>query len=396
LRAAEVLREGLALWRGPAYADLDGLASLQGEIARLGELRLRAMEDRIGFELAAGRHAEVLPELESLVHEHPLRERLWGHLMLASYRAGQQADALAVFETARRILVEELGIDPSPELRRLQEQILRQDPSLELRGRPLRGYQVLERIGEGAFGVVYRAIQPQVGREVAIKSIHSHLANDPGFIRQFEREAQLVARLEHPHVVPLYDYWRDADGAFLVMRFFRRGNLRLWMEQDGGLAPREASSILDQAAAALSAAQGQGIVHGDVKPENVLFDEEGTVPLRPPLWPELPVPEFMGGPSRLQVPREVLQLHRRPREPVDASNVLGYEPSSRGVRLRSGAEGRSRRVVGRELEPRPALRGEDRAGHTHSDRRTPGEAGQVVASWPWRPPHGDRSYCRPP
>ncbi len=275
-RAAEALSEGLALWRGPAFADLEGLASLQGEIARLGELRLRAIEDRIGFELAVGRQEHVLGELELLVHEHPLRERLWEHLMLARFRAGRQGDALAAFDAARRVLADELGVDPSPELRRLQEQILRQDPSLELRGQPLRGYQLLVRIGDGAFGVVYRALQPQVGREVAIKSIHTDLANDPDFIRRFEREAQLVARLEHPQVVPLYDYWRDADGAYLVMRFLRGGSLRQLIEKDGGLAPQEASSILDQIAEALSAAHRQGIIHRDVKPENVLLDEEGN------------------------------------------------------------------------------------------------------------------------
>ncbi len=274
-RAAEVLNEGLALWRGPAFADLEGFASLQGEIARLGELRLRGIEDRIGFELAAGRQERVLGELELLAHEHPLRERLWEHLMLARYRAGRQGDALAAFDAARRVLADELGVDPSPELRRLQEQILRQDPSLELRGRPVRGYELLERIGDGAFGVVYRALQPQVGREVAIKSIHSELANDPGFIRRFEREAQLVARLEHPHVVPLYDYWRDADGAYLVMRFLRGGSLRQRIEKDGGLSAQETSSVLDQIAEALSAAHRQGIIHRDVKPENVLLDEEG-------------------------------------------------------------------------------------------------------------------------
>ena len=275
-RAAEVLSEGLALWRGPAFADLEGLASLQGEIARLGELKLQALEDRIGFELAAGRQQGVLGELELLVHEHPLRERLWEHLMLARYRAGRQGDALAAFDAARLVLADELGVDPSPELRRLQEQILRQDPSLELRGQPLRGYQLLERIGDGAFGAVYRALQPQVGREVAIKSIHAELANDPGFIRRFEREAQLVARLEHPHVVPLYDYWRDADGAYLVMRFLRGGSLRERLEKDGSLAALEASSILDQIAEALSAAHRQGIIHRDVRPENVLLDDEGN------------------------------------------------------------------------------------------------------------------------
>jgi len=275
-RAANVLRDALALWRGSAYADLDELPSLQGEIARLEELRLCAIEDRIGAELAAGRHVDILGELESLVRDHPLREQLWGHLMLACYRAGRQGDALTAFDSARRMLAEELGVDPSPELRRLQEQILRQDPSLELRGQPLRGYRLLERVGEGSFGVVYQALQPQVGREVAIKSIHQDLANDPGFIRRFEREAQLVARLEHPHIVPLYDYWRDADGAYLVMRFLRGGSLRQAIAKDGALDPDNISKALDQIAEALSAAHAQGIVHRDVKPENVLLDQEGN------------------------------------------------------------------------------------------------------------------------
>ena len=275
-RAANVLRDALALWRGSPYADLNELPSLEGEIARLEELRLRAIEDRIGAELAAGRHEGALGELEALVRDHPLREQLWGHLMLACYRAGRQGDALEAFDTARRMLAEELGVDPSPELRRLQEQILQQDPSLELRGQPLRGYRLLERIGEGSFGVVYRALQPQVGREVAIKSIHLDLANDPGFIRRFEREAQLVARLEHPYVVPLYDYWRDADGAYLVMRFLRGGSLRQAIEKDGFPLPEGISKALDQIAEALSAAHHQGIVHRDVKPENVLLDEEGN------------------------------------------------------------------------------------------------------------------------
>ena len=105
----------------------------------------------------------------------------------------------------------------------MHERVLRQDPDLELKGKALRGYRLLEPLGEGAFGVVYRATQPQIGRDVAIKAIHPELANHPDFVRRFEREAQIVARLEHPHIVPLYDYWREPAGAFLVMRYLREG-----------------------------------------------------------------------------------------------------------------------------------------------------------------------------
>src|SRR5215813_2621847 len=91
--------------------------------------------------------------------------------------------------------------------------------------RVVRGYELHDCIGTGGFGAVYRASQPVVGREVAIKVIRSDYANQPEFIRRFEIEAQLVARLEHPYIVPLYDYWREPDGAYLVMRYLRGGGL---------------------------------------------------------------------------------------------------------------------------------------------------------------------------
>lgn len=275
-RAIATLREAIALWRGPALDDLADQASLRPDIARLEESHVAAIEDRVAADLTMGRHRELVPELETLVGHHPFRERLWGQLMVALYRSGRQAEALAAYQRVRKILVEELGIDPSPELQRLEEQILKQDGELELPGEPLRGYRLIERIGEGAFGVVYRAHQPQVGREVAIKSIHYELANDPEFVRRFEREARLIARLEHPHIVPLYDYWRDPDGAYLVMRFFRGGSLRARIDRSGPLAPDEAAGILERVAQALAAAHRQGVVHRDVKPENVLLDEDGN------------------------------------------------------------------------------------------------------------------------
>ena len=129
--AAEKLREALALWRGPALADLAYQPFAQAEIARLGELRLAALEQRIDADLATGRHAELVGELEGLVNEHPLRERLRRHLMLALYRSGRQAEALESYREARRKLSEELGLQPSEELKQLEQAILEHDPALE-------------------------------------------------------------------------------------------------------------------------------------------------------------------------------------------------------------------------------------------------------------------------
>jgi DNA-binding SARP family transcriptional activator len=133
--AAGKLREALALWRGAPLADFVYAAFAQQEIARLEELRVSALEARIEAELALGHHAGLVAELEALTARHPLRERLRGHLMLALYRSGRQAEALEAYEAGRRALDESLGLEPSETLKRLQKAILVHDPSLE-RGLP--------------------------------------------------------------------------------------------------------------------------------------------------------------------------------------------------------------------------------------------------------------------
>jgi predicted ATPase/DNA-binding SARP family transcriptional activator len=130
--AADQLAVGLGLWRGPLLADLDEVAALAPERARLEALRLTALEDRVEADLALGGHGGLVAELEGLLADHPYRERLWGQLMLALYRSGRQADALQAFHRARQVLDEELGIEPSRWLRRRQEQILLQDAALEV------------------------------------------------------------------------------------------------------------------------------------------------------------------------------------------------------------------------------------------------------------------------
>jgi DNA-binding SARP family transcriptional activator len=130
-RASSRLREALELWRGPALAEFgEPFAAI--ESLRLEELRLACVEDRIDADLALGGHAVLVGELEALVAQHPLRERLRGRLVLALYRSGRQAEALARCRELRRMLADELGIEPCPALRELELRMLRQDPALDV------------------------------------------------------------------------------------------------------------------------------------------------------------------------------------------------------------------------------------------------------------------------
>ncbi|MGH2704902.1 MAG: BTAD domain-containing putative transcriptional regulator [Actinomycetota bacterium] len=129
---SSILRKALSLWRGPPLADFAYEPFAQRDIASLHELRLGAIEDRVEADLALGRHGELVAELEELAGQHPFRERLRVALLLALYRSGRQADALEVYRRAREVLIVELGIEPGPALRDLEQAILRQDPSLDL------------------------------------------------------------------------------------------------------------------------------------------------------------------------------------------------------------------------------------------------------------------------
>ncbi|MBN1813282.1 MAG: protein kinase [Anaerolineae bacterium] len=145
----------------------------------------------------------------------------------------------------------------------------------DLSGRAIRGYELGERIGAGGFGAVYRGVQPLIEREVAVKIILPQYANHPDFIRRFEAEAQLVARLEHPYIVPLYDYWREPGVAYLVMRLLRGGSLGDVLK-NGPLPLETVAVLLEQIGAALHAAHRVGVIHRDLKPANVLLDEDGN------------------------------------------------------------------------------------------------------------------------
>jgi len=179
-----------------------------------------------------------------------------------------QADQPAFVRLARR------KPDPSP--------IPTPPPSLDdigskdLSGSAVRGFNLGERVGTGGYGAVYRATQLTIEREVAIKIILPRYADQPEFIRRFEAEAQLVARLEHPHIVPLYDYWREPGVAYLVMRYLRGGSLQTRLQRDGSLSPDTLLPVLEQICAGLHAAHRAGVIHRDIKPANILLDDDGN------------------------------------------------------------------------------------------------------------------------
>ncbi len=162
-RASARASDALALWRGDAYADFAFESFAQEEIARLEELRLEAEEERIEAELALGRSAEIVGELEALVVAAPLRERRRGQLMLALYRAGRQSDALEAFREARELLVEELGLEPSEELRELERRILRQDPELASAAAPRTESRVSRRL------VTVVAVEPEISLDLDVE-----------------------------------------------------------------------------------------------------------------------------------------------------------------------------------------------------------------------------------
>ena len=278
-RAVETLDEALHLWRGPVFGDLGGEWWARPMVTRLEELRLVALADRLDALTISGWDGRAVAEAASLVDAHPLREQFVERAMRGLHALGQTADAVRVFQRYRSELADRTGLDPSTGIIELERSLIGGadiDEPDHARGRSLRGYVLHELIGEGSFGSVYRATQPGVGRDVAVKVIRAELADDRSFVRRFEAEAQLVARLEHPHVVPLYDFWREPGGAFLVFRLLRGGSADDLLARSGPLDLERATRVLDDVGSALSAAHGSHVVHRDVKPANVLFDEAGV------------------------------------------------------------------------------------------------------------------------
>ena len=270
--ACSMLARALDRWSGQAYADLVDHDAIRPEVARLDEIRMRATERRIEGELAQGHSNEVLADLAVLTTEFPYREHLHGLQILALYRSGRQAEALRHYERTRRRLSEELGIDPSPQLRDLHIRVLEHSPDLDdvgatstaqpPGGAKNRGFRLRECLGKRRDGTVYRAVQSSLGRDVALE------VNDA-----VEVGAPMLATMDHPHLVSVIDAWSEHSTSYIAMPLFS-GTLAQWDTEKW--TEREALLLVTQVGRALQHLHDHGVVHGAVRPDNILLDEEGN------------------------------------------------------------------------------------------------------------------------
>ncbi|MDX1437899.1 MAG: protein kinase, partial [Anaerolineales bacterium] len=276
------LEQAVALYQGDFLADfyLDDSNEFEDWAQVLREAYRRRVLDALEILTAVVMRKKNFAQARQLAEQQleidNLREGSYRQLMEALALSGRREEALAIYQSCRQLLVEELGMEPTHRTTAIYEQIVAGEMRFDIpQTQGVRGYELKEEIGEGSFGTIYRAVQPVINREVAIKVIRRRYANNPEFIRRFEEEARMIAHLEHPYVVPLYDYWRDPEGAYLVMRYLKGGSL-LSLLKNGPLNPEPASKLIDQVAAALGAAHQEGIVHLDIKPANILIDAAGN------------------------------------------------------------------------------------------------------------------------
>ncbi|MGE5072878.1 MAG: protein kinase domain-containing protein, partial [Anaerolineae bacterium] len=259
------LSAALALYEGdllPGFYE-DWVLLERERLQAVFEQKMKVLLDRL---MGQERWAEVVDWGERWIALGHVPEPAYRALMHAHAAFGDVSGVAAVYRRCADALRRELGVEPSGQTRADYERLSKGE---------IRGYELRQLVSTGEFGALYRAYHRLVGREVAIKVIPPQYANQPDFIRRFEAEAQLIARVEHPHILPLYDYWREPDGAYLVMRWMNGGSLRDLLQR-GALSAGRTARLVDQIGAALMAAHRQGLVHGHLKPENILFDDEGN------------------------------------------------------------------------------------------------------------------------
>ena len=273
--AARTLRDALARWGGRPYGDLGDEQWFVGEAQRLVELRRTGLEALMDAELARGRAGEVVGELEALVEEFPLAESFRGQLMTALYRSGRQVEALRAYQRFRTTLVDELGLEPSEALARLERRILDRDPALDPDddGIVLRGYRLEHRLGRGDDGVVWSATQPGEQRDLAIRVYDAERADATEFIATFEEQARRLASLDVDSVVTIRDWWREPGAAYLVMDRLPGTTLEDRL-REAPLDQATTARVVIAAGEALTAAEHVDVAHGRLHAGSIRFDAD--------------------------------------------------------------------------------------------------------------------------
>jgi predicted ATPase len=249
--AARLLGEALELWRGTALSDAPGTEVIAGIRSRLDELRAAAMEDQVDAEIALGLHQRLVPELEVLVADEPLRERRWGQLMLALYRSGRQAEALRAFQRARETLADQLGIEPGPELRRIEAGVLAQDHAL---GAPLAAAASGAPVGAGLRrrGNVRHPISACIGRDDDVKRL-TDLVDRSRLITLTGPGGVGKTRLAVEAALALRERVRDGVWWVELSPAREPGDIVTAIEQALGLEPSAGAGVADSAGALIAA-----------------------------------------------------------------------------------------------------------------------------------------------
>jgi WD40 repeat protein/DNA-binding SARP family transcriptional activator len=277
--SVEELHQVIDLYRGDFLADFYLAYSTLFEEWTIGRREtyrrgiMEVLDQLVDQAMISGsyEHAESLIRRQLAID--PLHEAANRRLIETLARSERRNEAISHFEAYRVLLRQDLQLPPGAETLNLVDQVRTGElTSYGVDRRPVRGYELHEELGRSSHAVVYRALQTAVDRDVAVKVIAARFADNTDFIRRFEAEARIIAKLEHPHIIPLYDYWREPGGAYLVMRYVRGGNLRQKVAE-GRLSITRVIELLNQVASALQEAHDHGIIHCDVKPGNILLDE---------------------------------------------------------------------------------------------------------------------------
>lgn len=278
--ALDSLDEALALWRGRAFEGYETQEWARPTAVRLQSLRATAAEHRVEALLATGRNDEAIADLARLVAEDPLRERLQALYMRALYRSQRQAEALRAYAEYRSVLAEELGVDPSPELRRLEQSILHHDLAAIGGATPVliaRGYELAEAVSTTPVTVTYRAIAPRSAEEVLLTVVDRVVSCDPSYVRVFEVESQRMRSVMHDHLVRVTDCWRDGDGAYFVSPAGTPASPFAGSVVDIAAFVR----IVEQAVGAVHLLHLNGLAHGRLGAGLIQLDPDGSVIVRP-------------------------------------------------------------------------------------------------------------------